>query len=151
MLTTLLAAFGVEPAERDGEGVAFSVGSVVAGVLIALVAGVGEEIVYRAYAISRLEELGWVRAAIWAPWAVFTVQHVYQGPIAILVIGAVAATFVWLYRWQRSVWPVIARPHRCTTSSCSSCSSSPADLRRSVESLHPFGVTPDVAAAGADR
>jgi membrane protease YdiL (CAAX protease family) len=107
LLSMVLAIVGVEPPQRDVDDVALSVGSVVAGILISLVAGVGEEIVYRAYAISRLEELGWMRAAVWAPWAVFTVQHVYQGPAAILIIGGVAATFVWLYRWQRSVWPVM--------------------------------------------
>ena len=50
---------------------------------------------------------GFVRAAVYVPWAVFTLEHLYQGPIALLVIGTVGGVFVWLYRWQRSVWPVI--------------------------------------------
>jgi membrane protease YdiL (CAAX protease family) len=98
---------GSDLPEEDTTGISLSVGSILAGILISVAAGVGEEIVYRAYAISRLEELGWYRAAVWAPWAVFTVQHLYEGPEAILFIGAVGGTFVWLYRWQRSVWPVV--------------------------------------------
>jgi membrane protease YdiL (CAAX protease family) len=107
VLAFLYAAAGNDPLEADPTDARYTVGSIVAGLLLAIVAGVGEEIVYRAYAISRLEELGWARTAIYAPWAVFTVQHLYQGPEAILIIGAVGGTFVWLYRWQRSVWPVI--------------------------------------------
>jgi membrane protease YdiL (CAAX protease family) len=107
VLTVLYAIVGADPAEPGSSDVTLTVGTVVAAILIAVAAGVGEEIVYRAYSITRLEELGWVRTAIWAPWAVFTVQHLYQGPEAIVLIGAVAGTFVWLYRWQRSVWPVI--------------------------------------------
>lgn len=89
------------------ESVDLSVGVALAGFAIALVAGVGEEIVYRAYAISRMEEAGYARAAIWLPWAVFTFEHLYQGPLALPVIGAVGAVFVWLYRWKRSIWPVM--------------------------------------------
>ena len=103
---TVLTAVGAEP-DGETERLTITLGSVLAGIAIALVAGVGEEIVYRAYAITRFEELGWVRAAVWVPWAVFTVQHLYQGPIAVLAVGAVAGTFVWLFRWQRSVWPVV--------------------------------------------
>jgi membrane protease YdiL (CAAX protease family) len=84
-----------------------TVGVVLAALAISLVAGVGEEIVYRAYAISRMEEAGFGRAAVIAPWAIFTVAHLYQGPIALVVIGIVGAVFVWLYRWKRSIWPVM--------------------------------------------
>ena len=38
---------------------------------------------FRAYAITRLEQLGWKRAAFIVPGAVFTVLHLYQGVIAI--------------------------------------------------------------------
>jgi membrane protease YdiL (CAAX protease family) len=103
---TVLTAVGAEP-DEESERLTITIGSVLAGIAIALVAGVGEEIVYRAYAITRFEELGWPRAAVWVPWAVFTVQHLYQGPMAVLAVGAVAGVFVWLYRWQRSVWPVV--------------------------------------------
>jgi membrane protease YdiL (CAAX protease family) len=103
---TVLTAVGAAP-DEESEDLTITIGSVLAGIAIALVAGVGEEIVYRAYAITRFEELGWARAAIWVPWAVFTIQHLYQGPLAVLFVGTVAGTFVWLYRWQRSVWPVV--------------------------------------------
>jgi membrane protease YdiL (CAAX protease family) len=84
-----------------------TVGTALAGLAIALTAGVGEEVVYRAYAITRMEEAGYGRAALLVPWAVFTVEHLYQGWIAIPVIGAVSAVFIWLYRWRRSIWPVM--------------------------------------------
>jgi len=91
----------------DDDAVDLTVGTALAGLALALTAGVGEEIVFRAYAITRLEEAGYGRAAIWAPWATFTALHLYQGPFALLAIGAVGAVFVWLYWWKRSVWPVM--------------------------------------------
>ena len=105
--TIILATGGDIEETNDVEAIELTAGVVVAIIAIALAAGIGEEIVFRAYAISRMEEAGFGRAAVWAPWAVFTVIHLYQGPIALLVIGAVSAVFVWLYRWQRSVWPVM--------------------------------------------
>ena len=103
----ILVAGGDLDETVDEDTFELTVGTAAAGLAIALVAGVGEEIVYRAYAISRMEEAGYVRAAVWAPWAVFTLQHLYQGPLALLVIGSVAGVFVWLYRWKRSIWPVM--------------------------------------------
>ena len=108
VVNTVILGFGGELEEAsDGEALELTAGVVVAIIVIALTAGVGEEIVFRAYAISRMEEAGYGRAAVWVPWAVFTSLHLYQGAIALLVIGAVAGVFVWLYRWQRSVWPVM--------------------------------------------
>ena len=105
---TIYVAFGGEPEESaDAVSSDLTIGIILAGLGVAVVAGVGEEIVFRAYAISRMEEAGYGRAAIWAPWALFTVIHLYQGPLALLVIGAVGGVFVWLYRWQRSIWPVM--------------------------------------------
>jgi membrane protease YdiL (CAAX protease family) len=103
---TVAAGGDVDPV-TDTDTTRFTVGVVLAGIAIAVVAGIGEEIVFRAYAISRMEEAGYRRAALFAPWAVFTVLHLYQGPLALLIIGAVGGVFVWLYRWQRSVWPVM--------------------------------------------
>ncbi len=92
----------------DEDTLDLTVGTALAGLAIAVTAGLGEEIVYRAYAITRMEEAGYGRAAVLVvPWAIFTVEHLYQGWIAIPVIGAVAAVFVWLYRWKRSVWPLV--------------------------------------------
>ena len=102
-----LATGGDIESSTDGETTDFTAGVVLAIIAIALVAGIGEEIVFRAYAISRMEEAGYGRAAVYVPWAVFTVVHLYQGPLALLVIGAVGGVLVWLYRWQRSVYPVM--------------------------------------------
>ena len=108
LISTIGLAFGGDPTESsDAESIDLTAGVVVAILLLALSAGFAEEIVFRAYAITRMEEAGFGRAAVLAPWAVFTSLHLYQGPVALLVIGAVAGVFVWLYRWQRSVWPVM--------------------------------------------
>jgi membrane protease YdiL (CAAX protease family) len=108
VVNTVILSFGGELDEATGtESVDLSAGVIAAILLISLSAGFSEEIVFRAYAITRMEEAGFRRAAVWVPWAVFTMPHLYQGPMALLVIGAVAAVFVWLYRWQRSVWPVM--------------------------------------------
>ena len=104
----LLATGGDLDDTSDADTLELTVGVVLAGIAISLVAGIGEEIVFRAYAISRMEEAGYSqRAAMLAPWAVFTVIHLYQGPLALLVIGAVGGIFVWLYRWRRSIYPVM--------------------------------------------
>ena len=52
--------------------------------VISITAGITEEIVFRAYAITRLEELGWKRAAFIVPGVVFTLLHLYQGVFAIV-------------------------------------------------------------------
>ena len=104
----VLAAGGdIDDTDAEPAIAELTVGVVLAGIAISLVAGVGEEIVFRAYAISRMEEAGYGRAALVVPWAVFALLHLYQGPVAVLAIGAVGAVFVWLYRWKRSVWPVM--------------------------------------------
>ena len=105
---TVFVAFGGEPDETaNAVPNDLTIGIVLAGIAVAVTAGIGEEIVFRAYAISRMEEAGYGRAAVWVPWAIFTSLHLYQGPLALLVIGAVSGVFVWLYRWQRSIWPVM--------------------------------------------
>lgn len=91
----------------DDDGVALSAASLTIAYVIALTAGLTEEVVFRAYAITRLEELGWKRAAFLVPGAVFTVLHLYQGPLVLVYIGAVTAVFTWLYKWRRSIWPVM--------------------------------------------
>jgi membrane protease YdiL (CAAX protease family) len=108
VVALVVTAAGGDLTVADEDTIELTTGTVVAVVALSLTAGVGEEVVYRAYAISRMEEAGFVRAALWAPWAVFTLEHLYQGPAALLFIGAVGGVFVWLYRWKRSVWPVMA-------------------------------------------
>lgn len=108
--STLYVAFGGDVdslAREDETGVDLTAASLAVAYAIALTAGVTEEIVFRAYAITRLEELGWRRAAYLVPGAVFTALHLYQGLLALVLIGAVTVAFTWLYRWKRSVWPVM--------------------------------------------
>lgn len=94
-----------EPAEEGA--VPLTAASLAVAYVISIMAGVTEEIVFRAYAITRLEELGWRRAAYVVPGVVFTLLHLYQGIMAVALIGAITAAFTWLYRWKRSIWPVM--------------------------------------------
>jgi membrane protease YdiL (CAAX protease family) len=91
----------------EDDGVKLTAGSLVIAAVIALMAGVTEEVVFRAYAITRLEELGWKKAAVIVPTVVFTLLHLYQGVLGMLLIGAVASVLAWLYKWRRSIWPVM--------------------------------------------
>ena len=97
----------IQDAEDVGDGVALTAASLAVAYVISITAGVTEEIIFRAYAITRLEELGWRRAAVWAPGVVFTLLHLYQGVFAVVYIGAITVVFTWLYRWKRSIWPVV--------------------------------------------
>jgi membrane protease YdiL (CAAX protease family) len=108
---SLYVAFGgdldsLSAADEEG-GVALTAPSLAVAYVISLTAGVTEEVVYRAYAITRLEELGFRRAAYLVPGVVFTLLHLYQGVLAVALIGAVTVAFTWLYRWKRSIWPVM--------------------------------------------
>lgn len=115
VITTFLFAIGRDPVGQQTETglrghlppIELTIASMVTVLLIAFTAGVTEEAVYRGYAITRMEQAGWPRAALFAPWALWTAQHLYQGPIAIFVVGAVGAPLVWLFWWRRSVWPVM--------------------------------------------
>jgi membrane protease YdiL (CAAX protease family) len=105
VVNAVILATGGEIGEGDELDFELTVGTVLAALALSIVAGIGEEIVFRAYAIARMEEAGYVRAARWLPLLVFTVVHLYQGPLALLYIGAVGGVFTWLYLWRRSVWP----------------------------------------------
>jgi uncharacterized protein len=98
---------GSEPNSGDGPDVDLTWASLTVAYIVSIAAGITEEIVFRAYAITRLEQLGWRRAAFVVPAVVFTSLHLYQGVIAVLVIGAVAAVLTWLYKWKRSLLPVM--------------------------------------------
>jgi membrane protease YdiL (CAAX protease family) len=107
--SNLYIAFGGDIDDLGGDDVTvdFTAASLAVAYVISLTAGVTEEVVFRAYAITRLEELGWKRAAVVVPGVVFTVLHLYQGIFGTLLIGAVTVAFTWLYRWKRSIWPVM--------------------------------------------
>lgn len=106
VIAVVTAVFG---GEVDGESpdVSFTIGSLSVALGLSLVAGISEEIVYRSYGITRMEEIGLPRAALVVPWALWTLQHLYAGLLAPVVVGTVGATWVWLYRWKRSIWPLI--------------------------------------------
>jgi membrane protease YdiL (CAAX protease family) len=91
----------------EADEVAFTAASLAVAYVISITAGITEEIIFRAYAITRLAELGWRRAAFVVPGVVFTLLHLYQGVIAVVLIGAITVAFTALYLWKRSIWPVM--------------------------------------------
>ena len=107
--SNIYVAFGGDLDDLGGDAaeVDFTAASLVVAYVISLTAGVTEEVVFRAYAITRLEELGWKRAAFIVPGLVFTLLHLYQGLFGAVLIGSVTVVFTWLYRWRRSIWPVM--------------------------------------------
>lgn len=85
----------------------------------ALLAPVGEELLFRGYAVGRLREAGWSRArAFLAPGLLFGLLHVpgalEQGLVPAVMSGLITAAggiwYGWLFlRWGRSVWvPLVA-------------------------------------------
>ena len=81
---------------------------VVQAVLIAVTAGVTEEIVVRGYAQTRLEQL---RAStpviLLVPTALWGVLHVYQGLGAALTIFCLGLLYAWYFHRTRRLWPLI--------------------------------------------
>lgn len=105
------SAFGGDVESATGAGddtdLELSVATLVVAYVLSITAGITEEIVFRAYAITRLEQLGWGR---WAPVAaglLFTALHLYQGVFAVVVIGSITCVFTWLYKWKRSLLPIM--------------------------------------------
>ena len=75
-------------ADDENGGRRPSAASLAVAYVIAITAGITEEIVFRAYAITRLEELGWGRGPLSScRGVVFTSLHLYQGLLALVVIG----------------------------------------------------------------
>ncbi|MGH9244591.1 MAG: CPBP family intramembrane glutamic endopeptidase [Acidimicrobiales bacterium] len=99
-------ATGDEP-DRVTPSIDATLGVVIVAVVFSLTAGITEETVYRGYAITRMEQAGWPRAALVVPLLVWTLQHLYQGPTALPIVAVIGAGFVWLYWWRRSVWPLM--------------------------------------------
>jgi uncharacterized protein len=69
-------------------------------------AAVGEEILFRSYAIERLQKLtGSARVAGFVSWAVFTLLHVgFWGWGHLLVAGFAGGLLTLLYMWRRNLW-----------------------------------------------
>jgi uncharacterized protein len=77
-------------------------------VLIAVTAGVTEEIVVRGYAQTRLEQLRVPTAMVLLlPTALWGVLHVYQGLGAALTIFCLGLMYAWYYHRTRRLWPLI--------------------------------------------
>ena len=69
-------------------------------------AAVGEEVLFRGYAISRLRELsGSSSLAIFLSWAIFTVEHVgIWGWGHLLIAGFGGAALTLLFVWRKNLW-----------------------------------------------
>lgn len=108
ILAAVLSAFGAELPEADRTEVNITGAYLVIAFIISATAGISEEIVYRAYGITRMEQAGWPRAAAFVPLLVWTGQHLYQGWAGPIIVGAVGIPLVIMFRSKRSVWPLIA-------------------------------------------
>jgi membrane protease YdiL (CAAX protease family) len=81
---------------------------VVQAVLIAVTAGVTEEIVVRGYAQTRLEQLRAPTAVILLlPTALWGILHVYQGLGAALTIFCLGLMYAAYFHRTRRLWPLI--------------------------------------------
>jgi membrane protease YdiL (CAAX protease family) len=69
-------------------------------------AAVGEEILFRGYAITRLEVLtGSRRIAAVTSWVIFTLEHVsFWGWGHLLVAGFAGGLLTLVYLWRRNLW-----------------------------------------------
>jgi membrane protease YdiL (CAAX protease family) len=81
---------------------------VVQAVLVAVTAGVTEEVVVRGYAQTRLEQLAAPTAVILLlPTGLWAVLHVYQGLGAALTIFGLGLFYAWYFLRTRRLWPLI--------------------------------------------
>jgi membrane protease YdiL (CAAX protease family) len=107
VLAQLFRYFGQREVDFLPEGLPLWFRAVQA-VLIAVTAGVTEEIVVRGYAQTRLEQLRVPTAAILlVPTALWGVLHVYQGVGAALTIFGLGLMYAWYYHRTRRLWPLI--------------------------------------------
>jgi membrane protease YdiL (CAAX protease family) len=107
VLAQLFQYFGQREVDFLPEGLPLWFRAVQA-VLIAVTAGVTEEIVVRGYAQTRLEQLRAPAAVILLlPTALWGVLHVYQGPGAALTIFGLGLMYAWYFQRTRRLWPLI--------------------------------------------
>jgi membrane protease YdiL (CAAX protease family) len=107
LLAQLFQYFGQREVDFLPEGLPLWFRAVQA-VLIAVTAGVTEEIVVRGYAQTRLEQLRASTAAILlVPTALWGILHVYQGAGAALTIFGLGLMYAWYYHRTRRLWPLI--------------------------------------------
>jgi uncharacterized protein len=107
VLAQLFQFFGQREVDFLPEGLPLWFRSLQA-VLIAVTAGVTEEIVVRGYAQTRLEQLRAPMAVILLlPTALWGVLHVYQGVGAALTIFCLGLMYAWYFQRTRRLWPLI--------------------------------------------
>jgi membrane protease YdiL (CAAX protease family) len=107
VLAQLFQYFGQREVDFLPEGLPLWFRAVEA-VMIAVTAGVTEEIVVRGYAQTRLEQLRAPAAVILLlPTALWGVLHVYQGPGAALTIFGLGLMYAWYFQRTRRLWPLI--------------------------------------------
>ena len=107
VLAQLFQYFGQREVDFLPEGLPLWFRAVEA-VMIAVTAGVTEEIVVRGYAQTRLEQLRAPTAVILLlPTALWGVRHVYQGPGAALTIFGLGLMYAWYFQRTRRLWPLI--------------------------------------------
>jgi uncharacterized protein len=107
VLAQLFQYFGQREVDFLPEGLPLWFRSLQA-VLIAVTAGVTEEIVVRGYAQTRLEQLRAPTAMIiLLPTALWGVLHVYQGAGAALTIFGLGLMYAWYFQRTRRLWPLI--------------------------------------------
>jgi uncharacterized protein len=107
VLAQLFQYFGQREVDFLPEGLPLWFRSLQA-VLIAVTAGVTEEIVVRGYAQTRLEQLRAPTAVIiLLPTALWGVLHVYQGVGAALTIFGLGLMYAWYFQRTRRLWPLI--------------------------------------------
>jgi membrane protease YdiL (CAAX protease family) len=107
VLAQLFQYFGQREVDFLPEGLPLWFRSVQA-VLIAVTAGVTEEIVVRGYAQTRLEQLRAPTAVIiLLPTALWGVLHAYQGAGAALTIFGLGLMYAWYFQRTRRLWPLI--------------------------------------------
>jgi membrane protease YdiL (CAAX protease family) len=107
VLAQLFQYFGQREVDFLPEGLPLWFRAVQA-LLIAVTAGVTEEIVVRGYAQTRLEQLRAPTAVILLlPTAMWGVLHVYQGPGAALTIFGLGLMYAWYFQRTRRLWPLI--------------------------------------------
>jgi len=107
VLAQLFQYFGQREVDFLPEGLPLWFRAVQA-VMIAVTAGVTEEIVVRGYAQTRLEQLRAPAAVILLlPTGLWGVLHVYQGVGAALTIFGLGLMYAWYFQRTRRLWPLI--------------------------------------------
>jgi membrane protease YdiL (CAAX protease family) len=76
--------------------------------VIAVTAGVTEEVVVRGYAQTRLEQLKVPTAVVLVlPTALWGILHLYEGLGAALTIFCLGMLYAWYFHKTRRLWPII--------------------------------------------